>query len=70
MERFILRHLSSLPVSASLWMDLSPANVVVTTVAVITLCVIELVRRSGLLEMVARNTSKEGRTRHVRCPCC
>ncbi len=57
MERFILRHLSSLPVSASLWTDLSPANVVVTTVAVITLHVIELVRRSGLLEMVVRNAS-------------
>jgi hypothetical protein len=70
MERFILRHLSSLPVSASLWMDLSPANVVVTTVAVITLHVIELVRRSGLLEIVACYTSKEERTRHVRCPCC
>ena len=70
MERFILRHLSSLPVSTSLWMHFSPANLVVTTVAVITLHVIELVRCSGLLEMVARNISKEGRTRHVRCPCC
>jgi hypothetical protein len=69
-ERFILRHLSSLPVSASLWTDLSPANVVVTTVAVITSHVIELVRRLGLLEMVMRNTGKEERTRHARCPCC
>ncbi len=70
MERFILRHLSSLPVSASLWTDLSPANVVVMTVAVITSHVIERVRRSGLLEMVVRNTSREERTRHARCPCC
>ena len=68
MERFILRHLSSLPVSASLWTDLSPANVVVMTVAVITSHVIERVRRSGLLEMVVRNTSREERTRHDVIP--
>jgi len=70
MERFVIRHLNRIPVSASLWADLSPANVAFTAVAVITSHVIELVRRSGLFEMVVRNTSREERTRHARCPCC
>jgi heme exporter protein D len=43
---------------------------VVTAVAVITSYVIELVRRLSLLEVVVRNTGKEERTRHAKCPCC
>jgi hypothetical protein len=67
MERFLLRHLSRFPVSASLWTDLSPANVVVTAVAVITSHVIELVSRAGVL--VVCNLSEEEPARHERCPC-
>jgi hypothetical protein len=67
MERFLLHHLSRLPVSASLWTDLSPVNIVVTAVAVITSHVIELVSRAGVL--VACGTSKEQPARHERCPC-
>jgi hypothetical protein len=67
MERFLLHHLSRLPISASLWTDLSPANVVVTVVAVITSHVIELVNRAGVL--VACNTREEQPARHERCPC-
>lgn len=70
MERFILRHLNRFPVAASLWTDLSPANVVVTAVAVITSHVIELVSRAGVLEMVVRNIRKQEPARQVRCPCC
>ena len=69
MERFLLRYLSHVPVSA-LWTDLSPANVVVTAVAVITSHVIELVRRSGVLEMIECNAGKEAPARQERCPCC
>jgi hypothetical protein len=69
MERFILRHLSRLPVSASLWTDLSPANVVVTAVAAITSHVIEQVSRSGILEMIVCNTSEKAPARQARCPC-
>lgn len=70
MERFLLRHLNHLPVSAWLWTDLSPANVVVTAVAVITSHVIELVSRAGVLEIVGGNTSKEEPARRIGCPCC
>jgi hypothetical protein len=52
MERFILRQLSRFPVSASLWTDFSPANVVVTAVAIITSHVIELVSRSRVSELI------------------
>ena len=69
MERFLLRHLSRFPVTASLWTDLSPANVVVTAVAVITSHVIELVSRAGVLEVIVGNTGKEGPVRQNRCPC-
>jgi hypothetical protein len=69
MEGFLLRHLSRVPVLTSLWTDLSPANVVVTAAAVITSHVIELVSRSGVLEIVACNTRKEEPARQVRCPC-
>jgi hypothetical protein len=69
MERFFLCHLSSLPVSASLWTDLSPANVVVTAVAVITSHVIELVSRSGVLEMIVCNAGEEEPAQQERCPC-
>ena len=69
MERFLLRHLSRLPVSDSLWTDLSPANVVVTAVAVITSHVIELVSRAGVLEMSVRDTGKGEPARQARCPC-
>jgi hypothetical protein len=69
MERFLLHHLSRLPVSASLWTDLSPANVVVTAVAVITPHVIELMSRSGVLEMIVCNTREEEPARQARCPC-
>ena len=70
MERFILRQLSRFPVSASLWTDLSPANVLGTAVAIITSHVIELVSRSGVSEMIGCNTSKEEPARQQRCPCC
>jgi hypothetical protein len=70
MERFILRQLSRFPVSAALWTDLSPANVVVTAVAIITSHVIELASRSGVSEMIGCNTSKEKPARQQRCPCC
>jgi hypothetical protein len=70
MERFILRQLSRFPVSASLWTDLSPANVAVTAVAIITSHVIELVSRSGVSGMIGCNTGKEEPARQQRCPCC
>ena len=70
MDRVILRHLGRFPVSASLWTDLSPANVVITAVAIITSHVIELVSRAGVLEIVVRNTRKEDPARQVGCPCC
>jgi len=70
MERFILRQLSRFPVSTSLWTDFSPANVVVTAVAIITSHVIELVSRSGVSEMIGCNISKEEPARQQRCPCC
>jgi hypothetical protein len=66
MDRFILRQLSRFPVSASLWTDHSPANGVVTAVAIITSHVIELVSRSGVSEMIGCNTSKEEPARQ-RC---
>jgi hypothetical protein len=69
-ERFVLRQLSRFPVSASLWTDLSPANVVVTAAAIITSHVIELVRGSGVLEMTVRNSSHEELVRQEKCPCC
>ena len=69
MERFFLRHLNRLPVSASLWTDLSPANIVITAVAVITSHVIELVSRAGILEMIVCNTREEEPARQERCPC-
>jgi hypothetical protein len=69
MERFLLRHLNRLPITASLWMDLSPANVVVTVVAVITSHVIELVSRAGVLEMIGRHTREKEPARQARCPC-
>jgi hypothetical protein len=70
MERFILRQLSRFPVSASLWTDLSPANVVVTAAAIITSHVIELASRIGVSEMIGCTTSKEEPARQQRCPCC
>jgi hypothetical protein len=69
MERFLLHHLSRLPGSASLWTDLSPANVAVTAVAIITSHVIELVSRSDVLEMIVRNASEEEPALQERCPC-
>lgn len=69
MERFLLRHLSRLPVTASLWTDLSPANIVVTALAVITSHVIELVSRAGVLEMIVGNAGEEEPARQNRCPC-
>jgi hypothetical protein len=48
MERFPLRHLSRFPVAALLWPDLSPTNVVVAAIAVITSHVIEPVSRAGV----------------------
>jgi hypothetical protein len=69
-DRFLLRYLSRLPVSASLWTDLSPANVVVTMVAVITSHVIELVSRSGVLEMIRSNANEKAPARHERCLGC
>jgi len=68
MKRFILRQLSHFPVSV--WTDFSPANVVVTAVAIITSHVIELVSRSGVSEMIGCNISKEEPARQQRCPCC
>ena len=68
MERFVIRHLNRIPVSASLWADLSPANVAVTAVAVITSHVIDLVSRAGVLEMVVRNIRVEEPARRVRFP--
>jgi hypothetical protein len=65
----VLRNLSRFPVFASLWTDFSPANVVVTAVAVITSHVIELVSRAGVLEIVACSARKEEPARRVRCPC-
>jgi hypothetical protein len=70
MERFVLRQLSRFPVSASLWTDLSPANVAVTAVAIIASHAIELVSRSGVSEMIGYNTNKEEPARQQRCPCC
>ena len=70
MERFILRQLSRFPVSASLWMDLSPANVVGAAVAIITSHVIDLVSRAGVLEMAVRNTRMGEPARQARCPGC
>jgi hypothetical protein len=69
-ERFVLRQLSRFPVSASLWTDLSPANVVVAVAAIITSHVVELVRGSGVSEMIVRNTSHEEPARQEECPCC
>jgi len=68
MERFVIRHLNRIPVSASLWADLSPANVAFTAVAVITSHVIDLVSRAGVLEMVVRNIRVEEPARRVRFP--
>jgi len=68
MERFVIRHLKRIPVSASLWTDLSPANIAVTAVAVITSHVIDLVSRAGVLEMVVRNIRVEEPARRVRFP--
>jgi hypothetical protein len=68
MERFVIRHLNRTPVSASLWADLSPANVAVTAVAVITSHVIDLVSRAGVLEMVVRNIRVEEPARQARFP--
>ena len=70
MERFVIRHLNRIPVSASLWADLSPANVAFTAVAVITSHVIDLVSRAGVLEMVVCNTRVEEPARQARCPGC
>ena len=70
MERFLLHHLNRFPVVASLWTDLSPANVVITAVAVITSHVIELASRTGVLEMTLRNTRKVHPAEQKRCPCC
>jgi hypothetical protein len=67
MERFLLRHLSHLPVSASLRTDLSPAGVVVTAVAVITSHVIEPVSRASVL--VACKIGENEPARQARCPC-
>ena len=67
MERFLLRHLSRLPVSASLWTALSPAGVVVTAVAVITSHVIEPVSRASVL--VACKIGENEPARQARCPC-
>jgi hypothetical protein len=68
MGRVLLRHLSRLPVSASLWTDLSPANIVGTAIAITTSRVIELVSRAGVLEMEVGNTREEELVRQVRCP--
>jgi len=70
MERFVIRHLKRIPVSASLWTDLSPANIAVTAVAVITSHVIDLVSRAGVLEMAVRNTRMGEPARQARCPGC
>jgi hypothetical protein len=70
MERFVIRHLNRIPVSASLWADLSPANVAVAAVAVITSHVIDLVSRAGILETVVRNIRVEEPARQARCPGC
>jgi hypothetical protein len=70
MERLVIRHLNRIPVSVSLWTDLSPANVVVTAVAVITSHVIDLVSRAGVLEMVVCNTRVKEPARQARCPGC
>jgi hypothetical protein len=70
MESFLLRQLSRFPVSASLWTDLSPANVVLIVVAIITSHVIELVNRPGVLGMIVCNASEEEPVRQQRCPCC
>lgn len=69
MERFVLRHLSQLPVSVSLWTDLSPVNIVIAAIAVITSYVIELVSRAGVLEMAVSSTREDEPGRQVRCPC-
>lgn len=69
MERVFFRYLSHVPVSAFLWTDLSPANVVVAAVAVITSHVIELARRSGVLEMIGvapvRKSGRGGKDAHA-----
>jgi hypothetical protein len=69
MESFLLRHLSRFPIASSLWTDLSPANVAVTAVAVITSHVIELMSRAGVLEMTVCNTREKEPARQMRCPC-
>lgn len=70
MERFFLRHVSRFPASAFfLWTDLSPANVVVTAVAVITSHVIELMSRAGVLDTAVCNTRAGEPARQARCPC-
>jgi len=69
MERFLLRYLSQVPISASLWTDLSPANVVVTAVAIITSYVIELMSRSGVLKIMVCYAGERGSSRRERCPC-
>jgi hypothetical protein len=69
MERILLCYLNYVPVSTSLWTDISPVNVVITVVAFITSHVIELVRRSGVLEMIECNASEEEPARQERCPC-
>jgi len=69
MGKRLLRYLSQDPISASLWTDLSPANVVVTAVVIITSHVIELVSRSGLSRIVVCYPSEQGSSRQKRCPC-
>lgn len=69
MERFLLRHLSRFPAAAPLWTDISPANVVITAVAVITSHVIELVSRAGVLNIAVGNIRRERPARQARCPC-
>jgi hypothetical protein len=45
MDRVLIRYLSRHPDSASLWADVSPVNVAITVIAVITSHVVELVNR-------------------------
>ena len=70
MDRVLIRYMSRHPDSASLWADVSPVNVAITVIAVITSHVIELANRASVLEMIWRYTREVEPARQERCPCC